>query len=89
MNNTLALIDDVPFGVAAPGPVPNPDSDEQRSAHAALKTLVSIVRWENGRAGWIGRACREAGAEMAAVHPEWNRAGRRAFARSLRRKGHK
>lgn len=56
------------------------------AAEEALSRLVSIGRWE-GKG--IGPTCRELRSEMAAVHPEWNRRGRRAFVAGFRRKGHK
>lgn len=57
---------------------------QQEEAHAALTQLVFLGRLEGKR---VGPICEELAAEMRAVHPEWNRAERRAFVDSFRRNG--
>lgn len=59
---------------------------KQTAAEQALGVLVMLSRGE--RKG-VGTICREIRGEMAAVHPEWNRKGRREFVKSYRRRGHK
>lgn len=61
--------------------------EKQAEAEKALATLVGISREYHGLS--VGATCIELRGEMAAVHPEWNRRGRREFVKSFRRKGHK